>query len=418
MTTDRDPLKTPSTPHPETESAVSESERGAQTGISSPIASMPEKSSGKAGWVALLALMLAILGTGISIYTWYVTQVAGQLEAGRELGRLDGMSRELDRLVEDQSTLQAKIDTVLDQSLEDRREVLERMDEAQAALNARLKSLADEQAGAFAQQEDEISSLAGVVAATRSQIGSVHEDWLLREVAHLLILANQRLTLLGDVELAKRALTLVDDRLRAFADPGILEVRRALSQELSALNQVNSTDVSGIALDLGSLVQTVSALPLKRDDERPDWTTAGDNEGSANNAAPASSTETQEPGLFDALIGRISQDLEGLVRVRRVDETQSPKLDNSERFLAYENLRLHLLVAQLALLRTDQLLFQKSLAEAQSWLTGYFASSPAAQRFEDQLSEMMQIQVEQNLPDISGSLILLRSEIDRRNQAE
>ena len=397
---------------------MSESKRDAQPGISSPITSMPEKGSRKAGWVPLLALMLAILGAGISIYTWYVTQVAGQLEAGRELGRLDGMSRELDRLVEDQSTLQAKIDTVLDQSLEDRREVLERMDEAQAALNARLKSLADEQATAFAQQQDEISSLAGVVAATRSQIGSVHEDWLLREVAHLLLLAKQRLTLLGDVELAKRALTLADDRLRAFADPGILEVRRALSQELSTLNQVNSTDVSGIALDLESLVQTVSTLPLKGDDDRPDWTTAGNNEGSANNAAPASSTETQEPGFFDALMGRVSQDLEGLVRVRRVDETQLPKLDNSERFLAYENLRLHLLVAQLALLRTDQPLFQKSLAEAQSWLTGYFASSPAAQRFETQLLEMMQIQVEQNLPDISGSLILLRSEIDRRNQAE
>ncbi|MFL2550478.1 MAG: uroporphyrinogen-III C-methyltransferase, partial [Arenicellales bacterium] len=231
-------------------------------------------------------------------------------------------------------------------------------------------------------------------------------------------LAKQRLTLLGDVELAKRALTLADDRLRAFADPGILEVRRALSQELSTLNQVNSTDVSGLALDLESLVQTVSTLPLKGDDDRPDWTTADNNEGSANNAVPASSTETQEPGFFDALMGRVSQDLEGLVRVRRVDETQLPKLDNSERFLAYENLRLHLLVAQLALLRTDQPLFQKSLAEAQSWLTGYFASSPAAQRFEDQLSEMMQIQVEQNLPDISGSLILLRSEIDRRNQAE
>ena len=418
MTSDRDPLKTPSTQHSETESAVSESERGTQTGISSPIASMSEKGTGKAGWVALLALMLAILGAGISSYTWYVTQVAGQLEAGRELGRLDGMSRELDRLVEDQSTLQAKIDTVLDQSLEDRREVLERMDEAQAALNARLKSLADEQATTFAQQQDEISSLAGVVAATRSQIGSVHEDWLLREVAHLLVLANQRLTLLGDVELAKRALTLADDRLRAFADPGILEVRRALSQELSTLNQLNSNDVSGLALDLGSLVQTVSTLPLKGDDDRPDWTTAGNNEGSANNAAPAWSTETQEPGFFDALMGRVSQDLEGLVRVRRVDKTQLPKLDNSERFLAYENLRLHLLVAQLALLRTDQPLFQKSLAETQSWLTGYFASSPAAQRFETQLLEMMQIQVEQNLPDISGSLILLRSEIDRRNQAE
>ena len=418
MTSDRDPSKTPSTEHSGTESGLSESVRDTQTGTSSPLTPPPAINTDKAGWAVSLALVLAILGAGVSIYTWYVTQVAGQLEAGRELGRLDGMSREVDRLVDDQSTLQAKIDTVLARSLDDRREVLERMDELQAALNARLKSLVDEQAGAIAQQDDEISSLAGVVAATRSQIGSAHEDWLLGEVAHLLLLANQRLTLLGDVELAKRALTLADDRLRAFADPGILEVRRALSQELSALDQVNSADASSIALDLGSLVQTVSTLPLKGDDERPDWATASNNDSSADSAAPASSEESQEHGFFGALMGRVSQDLESLVRVRRVDETQLPKLDNSERFLAYENLRLHLLVAQLALLRSDQPLFQKSLVEARSWLTGYFAPSPAAERFEAQLSEMMQIQVEQSIPDISGSLILLRSEIDRKDQAE
>jgi len=165
-------------------------------------------------------------------------------------------------------------------------------------------------------------------------------------------------------------------------------------------------------------VQTVSTLPLKGDDERPDWATVSNNDSSADSAAPASSEESQEPGFFGALIGRVSQDLESLVRVRRVDETQLPKLDNSERFLAYENLRLHLLVAQLALLRSDQPLFQKSLVEARSWLTGYFAPSSAAERFEAQLSEMMQIQVEQSIPDISGSLILLRSEIDRKDQAE
>jgi uroporphyrin-3 C-methyltransferase len=378
----------------------------------------PPKGNDKAGWVAPLALVMAILGAGVSIYTWYVTQVAGQLEVGRELGRLDGMSREVDRLVDSQSELQAKVDAALSRSLEDKRELLEKMDAAQAAMNARLQALADEQAGAIAQQDDEISSLAGVVAATRSQIGAVHEDWLLREVAHLLLLANQRLTLLGDTDLAKRALTLADDRLRAFADPGILEVRRALSQELSALDQLDSTDLSGIALDLGSLVQTVSTLPLKGDDERPDWTTASHNDGRAESVVPASSAETQEPGFFSTLMGRVSDDLGSLVRVRRVDETQLPKLDNSERFLAYENLRLHLLVAQLALLRSDQPLYQENLAKARSWLSGYFEPSSATLRFDAQLSEMMQVQVAQDIPDISASLTLLRSEIGKRDQAE
>ena len=62
-----------------------------------PAASAREKDPAKAHWTASLALILAILGVGLSIYTWYATQVAGQHEAGRELGRLDGVDRELTR---------------------------------------------------------------------------------------------------------------------------------------------------------------------------------------------------------------------------------------------------------------------------------------------------------------------------------
>jgi len=418
VTSNKDSSKTPSTEQSGAGAAAPEREKESQTAASTPVTPTPPKGNDKAGWVAPLALVMAILGAGVSIYTWYVTQVAGQLEVGRELGRLDGMSREVDRLVDSQSELQAKVDAALSRSLEDKQELLGKMDAAQVVLNARLQSLADEQAIAIVQQDDEISSLAGVVATTRSQIGAVHEDWLLREVAHLLLLANQRLTLLGDIDLAKRALRLADDRLRAFADPGILEVRRALSQELSTLDQLDSTDPSGTALVLGSLVQMVAALPLKGDSDRPDWTTAKDKDDSAGDAVSSSSAGIEEPGFFGTLMGRVLDDLGSLVRVRRVDEAQLPKLDNSERFLAYENLRLHLLVAQLALLRSDQLLYQENLAKAQSWLSGYFEPTSATQRFDAQLSEMMQVQIAQDIPDISVSLTLLRSEIGRRDQAE
>jgi len=383
-----------------------------------PAASAPAKNPAKAHWAASLALILAILGVGLSIYTWYATQVAGQLEAGRELGRLDGVDRELTRLVTEQSGLQVRIDAALSQNLEDKREVLESIEAAQSELDARFKSLADEQAGAFARQNDEISSLAGTLAATRTQLGSVQEDWTLREVAHLLLLANQRLTLLGDAELAKRALTLADDRLRSVADPGILEVRRALSQELSALERVQLPDISGIALDLSSLVQTVSALPLKGDGDRPDWIADAQADQSGKDSSTASSVDKDEPGFFVAWMSRLADDLGSLIRVRRVDETQSPKLDNSERFLAFENLRLHLLVAQLAVLRSDQAVYEENLTTARTWLNDYFESSSESQRFDARLSELMQIDIAQELPDISESLTLLRSQIGARTPTE
>jgi len=383
-----------------------------------PAASAPAKDPAKAHWAASLALILAILGVGLSVYTWYVTQVAGQLEAGRELGRLDGVDRELTRLVTEQSGLQVRIDAALSQNLDDKREVLESIEAAQSELDARFKSLADEQAGAFARQNDEISSLAGTLAATRTQLGSVEEDWTLREVAHLLLLANQRLTLLGDAELAKRALTLADDRLRSVADPGILEVRRALSQELSALERVQLPDISGIALDLSSLVQTVSALPLKGDGDRPDWIADAQADQSGKDSSTASSVDKDKPGFFVAWMSRLADDLGSLIRIRRVDETQSPKLDNSERFLAFENLRLHLLVAQLAVLRSDQGVYEENLATARTWLNDYFESSSKTQRFDARLSELMQIDIAQELPDISESLTLLRSQIGARTPTE
>jgi len=383
-----------------------------------PAASARAKGPAKAHWAASLALILAILGVGLSVYTWYVTQVAGQLEAGRELGRLDGVDRELTRLVTEQSGLQVRIDAALSQNLDDKREVLESIEAAQSELDARFKSLADEQAGAFARQNDEISSLAGTLAATRTQLGSVEEDWTLREVAHLLLLANQRLTLLGDAELAKRALTLADDRLRSVADPGILEVRRALSQELSALERVQLPDISGIALDLSSLVQTVSALPLKGDGDRPDWIADAQADQSGKDSSTASSVDKDKPGFFVAWMSRLADDLGSLIRIRRVDETQSPKLDNSERFLAFENLRLHLLVAQLAVLRSDQGVYEENLATARTWLNDYFESSSKTQRFDARLSELMQIDIAQELPDISESLTLLRSQIGARTPTE
>ena len=383
-----------------------------------PKASAQAKDLTKAHWAASLALILALLGVGLSIYTWYATQVAGQLEAGRELGRFDGVDRELTRLVTEQSGLQARIDVALSQNLDDKREVLERIEAAQSELDARFKSLADEQAGTFARQNDEISSLAGTLAATRTQLGSVQEDWTLGEVAHLLLLANQRLTLLGDAELAKRALTLADDRLRSVADPEILEVRRVLSQELNALERAQLPDISGIALDLSSLVQTVSALPLKGDGDRPDWIADAQADQSGKDSSAASSVDQDESGFFAALMSRLADDLGNLIRVRRVDETQSPKLDNSERFLAFENLRLHLLVAQLAVLRGDQAVYEENLTTARTWLNDYFESSSESQRFDARLSELMQIDIAQELPDISESLTLLRSQIGARTSTE
>jgi uroporphyrinogen III methyltransferase/synthase len=359
----------------------------------------------RTGWVAPLALALAVGGAALSAYTWYATHVAGQLEIGRELGRLDGVARDVDRLVTHQSQVSEAVATLRRQGEDDRN-----------ALRFDLQALTQAQATERAQRQKELESLAGIVAKTRSETGVARDDWLLQEVAHLLLLANQRLALTGDVALAQKALALADERLTALVGPQILKIRRALSQEQAHLGQVTPADVTGISLVLAALAESVGDLPLKGDSDRPQWS---DSDDSAQNGAPDKPADDADgESAVRAFSRKVLSDLGDLVRVRRVDETRPPKLDTAARFLAYENLRLQLVGAQLALLRRDAGVFQENLKQARTWLGDYFDPGTPLQHFDAQVAELQQAKVALSFPDISGSLTLLRAEIERRDSIQ
>ena len=357
------------------------------------------------GWVAPLALILAVGGGALSAYTWYATHVAGQLEIGRELGRLDGVARDVDRLVTHQSQVSEAVATLRRQGEDDRN-----------ALRSELQALTQAQATERAQRQKELESLAGIVAKNRSEMGVARDDWLLQEVAHLLLLANQRLALTGDVVLAQKALALADDRLKALAGPQILKIRRVLSQEQEHLGQMTPVDVAGISLVLAALAESVGDLPLKGDSDRPQWSDSGDSAQSSVPDKPADDADSES--AVRAFSRKVLSDLGDLVRVRRVDETRPPKLDTAARFLAYENLRLQLVGAQLALLRRDAGVFQENLKQARIWLGDYFETGTPVQHFDTQVAELQQSKVALNFPDISGSLALLRAEIQRRDSIQ
>jgi len=357
------------------------------------------------GWVAPLALILAVGGGALSAYTWYATHVAGQLEIGRELGRLDGVARDVDRLVTHQSQVSEAVATLGRQGEVDRN-----------ALRSELQALTQAQAAERAQRQKELESLAGIVAKNRSEMGVARDDWLLQEVAHLLLLANQRLALTGDVVLAQKALALADDRLKALAGPQILKIRRVLSQEQEHLGQMTPVDVAGISLVLAALAESVGDLPLKGDSDRPQWSDSGDSAQSSVPDKPADDADSES--AVRAFSRKVLSDLGDLVRVRRVDETRPPKLDTAARFLAYENLRLQLVGAQLALLRRDAGVFQENLKQARIWLGDYFETGTPVQHFDTQVAELQQAKVALSFPDISGSLALLRAEIQRRDSIQ
>ena len=370
----------------------------------------------RTGWVAPLALILAVGGAALSAYTWYATHVAGQLEIGRELGRVDGVARDVDRLVRHQSQVSEAVAMLRRQREDDQRTLRAEIDTVGSKLRTELQALAQAQATERVQRQKELESLADIVAKTRSEMGVARDDWLLQEVAHLLLLANQRLVLTGDVVLAQKALALADERLKALAGPQILKIRRELSKEQEYLGKMTPVDVVGISLVLAALAESVGDLPLKGDSDRPQWSVSGDSAQNGVLDKPADDADSES--AVRAFSRKVLSDLGDLVRVRRVDETRPPKLDTAARFLAYENLRLQLVGAQLALLRRDAGVFQENLKQARLWLSDYFDPGTPLQHFDTQVAELQQAKVALSFPDISGSLALLRAEIQRRDSIQ
>ena len=119
------------------------------------------------------------------------------------------------------------------------------------------------------------------------------------------------------------------------------------------------------------------------------------------------------------MVGRVLlDDLGKLVRIRKVDQTRPPKLENAQRFLAYEKLRLQLVAAQLAVLRQRPDLYQDSLKQARSGLSDYFAPDDRVDGFAASLESLMARQLVVDLPDVSGSMVLLRRVIEKRTLSE
>ena len=72
------------------------------------------------------------------------------------------------------------------------------------------------------------------------------------------------------------------------------------------------------------------------------------------------------------------------------------------------NLRLALERAQLAMLRGDQTLFAASISSARQWLDGHVDSEHGTtRRIAQDLAELAELDIEQPMPDISGSLARL-----------
>ena len=366
----------------------------------------PQRRQVLNGWI-IAALVASVSALAVSVFAWYSIAVTGRLEVGHQLSRMESVALESTSSRERLQQLESDL-TTLSREVSEGQSVLKRETEAQKSrLTAAVDELKALQVKDRETIEQHVATLRTSLDKLGYEIGSSVDDWVLEETHQLLLLAGQRLSLSSDVALARRALEIADQKLSLIQATDVLAVRRQLAVEIASLDAVPKLDLNGIVLKLSAMANQVNTLPLKGDLDQPEW-----------GRSASETEEPTEPGSLQ-MVGRVLlDDLGKLVRIRKVDQTRAPKLEDAQRFLAYEKLRLQLVAAQLAVLRQRPDLYQDSLKQARSGLSDYFAPDDRVDGFAASLESLMARQLVVDLPDVSGSMVLLRRVIEKRTLSE
>lgn len=265
-----------------------------------------------------------------------------------------------------------------------------------ARLNNQLQSAEQERSSLRNELNNARSELEQMMIDTAQRL-SRRDDldanrWPLEEALALLRLAERRLQLDGNAQVAHNLLDAADAVLADLTAAAVLPVRRQIAQDRLALESIDAPDINGLYFRLEAIDERLAALQ---------WTPA-------QRLAPEPQTEPGEQSAWDAFVDSLSS----LVTISRLetDHQASPLLDDFERWRQHSRLLLE--EVQLALLTREQALFDAALDQLSEQLT------PMRQELDvdpllQQLNELAGTRLNPQLPDISASVRALDNYLSR-----
>ncbi|NIH15974.1 uroporphyrinogen-III C-methyltransferase [Serratia symbiotica] len=289
--------------------------------------------------------------------------------------------------------MQQQLD-VLKQSLQQERSVLEGL------LRQRSKRLdaADREQATLARQ---LNELQGKVATLS---GSDAKTWLLAQADFLVKMAGRKLWSDQDVTSAATLMKSADTSLADMNDPSLLEVRRAIFEDINTLSNLTQVDFDGIILRVNQLSNQVDTLRLveNKTDEAP---------------------MDQDSDELSSSIGEWRQNLSkswhnfmaDFITLRRRDASAEPLLAPNEDIYLRENIRSRLLVAAQAIPRHQNETYKQLLETISTWVRAYFnTTDPAAKAFLEELDTLSQQSISMDLPERFKSQPLLEKVMQTR----
>ncbi|MCU7819012.1 MAG: uroporphyrinogen-III C-methyltransferase [gamma proteobacterium symbiont of Lucinoma myriamae] len=244
------------------------------------------------------------------------------------------------------------------------------------------------------------------------QKGRERIGWVLAEVEYLLLIANHSLQLQHDAPTAITALEAADSRLLDTGDPGTIESRTQIRDEIQQLKVLQQPDVVGMAARLASVIKMMPLLPIK-------YAQVNTKKKIADLIDKKASHDTAD---LEQAGKDFLHELRGLVVFRKLQETPKALMTPEQQFFLQQNLQLKLETARRSLLLGQQTLFLESLNEAVQWLQEFFdLENSHVKQIIEELQNLQKMTINSTMPDISTSIKVLRSyqkELEKQQEVE
>lgn len=350
---------------------------------------MPSKIPG------YLGLLLGLGALGLAGYLYWLTQLQDPLAP---------FEKRIDEIATRAESNSGKVSSETDAL---RQELQTAIQTATRSQDEAADSLRSEIASQQENLEAAQAALAESLGETINAQPPTDRDWQLAEAQYLLRIANHRLLMERDAVMAGQLLASADNILAEVGDFSLFDVRARLADEILSLKALTGTDLQGLYLQIEALKKAIETLPARVPEYLQKDAPALDADPDAV-AAAAEAGDAKAPTVWQEIGSRLS----AFYQYRKVDgsETREALLSPDQSIYLEMNLRLMLERAQLALMRRNQLIYEQSLATAEEWVGEYFDSSaPSVTQAQSQLAELLEVNLELPIPDISGSLTALQA---------
>lgn len=321
------------------------------------------KNTGTALGVLAIAIALAI---GVGLY------VNGKHQAQQQAAANQTLANQLSDLQQ--------------QAASDKQTLVQQLATQSSALDT-----AHQQQTAMSHQLDELKQKVATIS------GNDAHTWLLAQADYLVKLAGRKLWSDQDVTTAAALLKSADQSLADMNDPSLIDVRRALTQDISTLSAVSQVDYDGVILKLNQLSNGVDNLRLADND------TDGSPMDQDSGELSSSLREWRQN-----LVKSWHNFMDDFITIRRRDTTAEPLLAPNQDVYLRENIRSRLLIAAQAVPRHQDQIYKQSIDTVSTWVRAWFDThDPATKAFLSQLDDLSQQSVSMDVPDALQSQPML-----------